>query len=106
MNRPCPPGYALYDSAGVLYCVPADRVPEPIKCTAWSPNASAEAEALGEMGSIQTFEFSGERALDRALDHGISNGRLESELGLSEFDKLHGAGYVDPQLQNPAEWSV
>jgi hypothetical protein len=84
---PCGPGetpvtYRNPDGTTMTYCRSSDVLPGPptVCGVGWDPAASAEAQALATVGSLQHDSY-GERRLQRAVD-----GAFDSNVGLSDRD--------------------
>jgi hypothetical protein len=81
---PCPAGmtavtYQDVDGSMLTRCVPADYTPDMSTCKAgWDPAASAEAQALATVGSLQHDSY-GERRLQGAI-----NAAYDSNIGLTD----------------------
>jgi hypothetical protein len=86
-SSPCGPGetpvtYKNPDGTTLTYCRSSDVLPGPptVCGVGWDPAASAEAQALATVGSLQHDSY-GERRLQRAVD-----GAFDSNVGLSDRD--------------------
>ncbi len=86
-TSPCGPGetpvtYRNPDGTTLTYCRSSDVLPGPptVCGVGWDPAASAEAQALATVGSLQHDSY-GERRLQRAVD-----GAFDSNVGLSDRD--------------------
>jgi hypothetical protein len=78
-KSPCPPGYTLRTDGTSQYCVPGAYTPDMSTCkAAWDPAASAEAQALATVGSLQHDSY-GERRLQGAI-----NAAYDSNIGLTD----------------------
>jgi hypothetical protein len=86
-GSPCGPGetpvtYRNPDGTTMTYCRSSDVLPGPptVCGVGWDPAASAEAQALATVGSLQHDSY-GERRLQRAVD-----GAFDANAGLSDRD--------------------
>ncbi len=86
-GSPCGPGetpvtYRNPDGTTLTYCRSSDVLPGPptVCGVGWDPAASAEAQALATVGSLQHDSY-GERRLQTAVD-----GAYDSNVGLSDRD--------------------
>jgi hypothetical protein len=87
VSSPCGPGetpvtYRNPDGTTMTYCRSSDVLPGPptVCGVGWDPAASAEAQALATVGSLQHDSY-GERRLQRAVD-----GAFDANAGLSDRD--------------------